>query len=534
MPLKKIGSTRAPWLSAATQVARLANTPAPVGGLNLRDPISMMAPQDALVLTNFIPRQQGVELRAGWRFHTSSAMPAEVKSIFGYQAANSTNNKLFAAAGGKIYDITSGTPTVAVATTGSTDDVWQTTQFSTTADTFLLAVSPGAGYWTYSAATGWVDRTALTVGLPTSVQSVSVWKRRVWFSCKDDPQAYYMRAVDSIQGHADPFPMGSTLRSGGHIVALINWTLDAGIGIDDHLVAIGSQGDVAVWKGTDPSSTSTFALHGIWYIGPVPTKGRFYTPMGGDVMVLSEMGVVPLSQLTRGEFSEEQAIQAGPSAKIESVLSPLIKTLRTTASWDFFSVPWESILIIKLPAQTGVFEQYVMNTVTMSWCKFSGFDMNCATVFGGALYYGMTSGHVAVGLTGSADGASTAGVGGNSLEGELQTAFNAFGTPGQLKKFGMVRPIFLSQSAPSVQLQMNTQYTFSGIAGSPSYVNEAQALWGSSNWNQVVWFGTTNTYQSWVGAAGLGYYGSIRMKLRGAAGTLYTSAHVMNELGGVM
>lgn len=531
MPLVNLKPFKTPRRAAAGNVMQVAQTPAPVGGLNYRDPISQMRPIDALVLDNFIPRQTGVELRKGWGY-TTATVNAPIKSLFAYNAPNPANNKLFAAADGRIYDVTTNPPTIAVNTTGSTTNIWQVTQFSTPGDKFLLAVSPGAGYWTYSTATGWVNRTALTVGLPTNVATVMVWKQRVWFTTADGQQVYYMRNVNEIQGHADPFPMGSVLRNGGYVAAMLNWTLDAGVGIDDHLVVIGSEGDIGVWTGTDPTSANTFGLKGVWYIGPVPRKGRFYTPTGGDVMLISEMGLVPLSRLVNGQYVEGQP---GPAAKIQTVLAPIIASLKNSESWDFFPVPVDDILVIKPPKDAlGTFRQFVMNVTTGSWCTFSNLPMACTATLDGQLYFGTDDGRVAKGLFGKYDGMEVGQVLGNAVQGEFLTAFNDFGSAANLKRFGMARPIFISEDAPSVQLQINTQYTFDNLPGSPTFLNSEDGLWDTARWDLARWSGATSTFQAWSGIAGLGYYGALRMKVKAFPGTIYTSSHVSFEVGGVM
>ena len=134
MPLQPLPPFRAPRRASAAQTAQLAVIPAPTGGLNYRDPISAMSPLDALVLTNFIPKQQGVELRKGWQQKTES-LTESVESVFGYIAPNADDNKVFVAANGNIYDVTDGNYTAVVLGTGSTDDEWWTTQFSTPGDT---------------------------------------------------------------------------------------------------------------------------------------------------------------------------------------------------------------------------------------------------------------------------------------------------------------------------------------------------------------------------------------------------------------
>ena len=528
MPLVPLAPYKVPRRSAAAQTAQLFNIPAPVGGLNYRDPISAMQPTDALVLTNLIPRQTGVEMRKGWAYHTSST-GSSVDSVFAYNGVTPANNKLFAAAGGNIYDVTTGTPSVAVSTTGSTNDVWSVTQFANGAGMFLLAVSPGAGYWTYDGST-WTQQSV--TGLPANPETVAVFKNRVWFTIKDDTTAYYMRTVDAINGHADPFEMGSLLRNGGYVRGLINWTLDAGVGIDDHLVVVGSQGDIGVFQGTDPSSVNTFSLRGVWYVGKVPTYGRFFTAYGGEVMILSELGLVPVSRLVNGQFSE---IQPGPSQKIQSVLGPLIRTYIDTISWDVFLLPAEDILIIKLPEQvTGTYQQFGMNVNTGAWCDFIGMPMTCAALLDGQLYFGTEDGRIAKGFFGNTDGIETDGTPGQTLEGDVQTSFNAFKTPANLKKFTMARPIFIAPGPPSVKLQINTQYTFVNVGGSPSFVQTPGGIWNTGLWNVAVWAGSANTYQAWAGTTGLGYYASLRMKVRGLPQTIFTSSHMMSEKGGFM
>lgn len=528
MPLVKVKSFKQPRVAAAAQVAQLFTIPAPVGGLNYRDPISAMQPTDALVLDNFIPKQTGVELRKGWQYYTST-VSLPIKSIFTYNAPDPADNKIFAAAGGNIYDVTSGTPSLVVSGTSAENDQWNTTQFATNAGMFLLAVSPGAGYYTYDSVNGWVQQSV--TNLPTDLTSVAVWKRRVWFTEKDSSKVYYLNSVDSIAGSSHSFEMGSLLRNGGYVRGLINWTLDAGIGIDDHLVVVGSQGDVGVWAGTDPSGANNFELKGVWYVGPVPKYGRFFTGYGGDVMIVSTLGLVPISRLVNGQFSE---VQPGPSQKVQSVLSPLIATLKDELSWDVFIAPDSDVLIIKLPENGGVYQQFAMNVNTGAWCTFSGIPMACSALLNGQLYFGTEDGRVAKGLFGDSDGVETDDTGGTAIEGDVQTAFNSFGTPAQLKKFGLARPIFIAPEAPSVLARINTQYTFSNNAGSPSFVETNEGRWDQGLWNTARWVGTANTYQAWIGTTGLGYYAALRMKVRGKPATIFTSSHMMTELGGVM
>lgn len=530
MPLRELAPFKTPRRAAAAQVAALANVPAPVGGLNLRDPISEMAPTDAVVLDNMIPRQSGVQMRKGYQLHVDD-VGFPVKTLMSYTAPNPNDNKLFACANGNIYDVTADPATSAVTGTGSTDNLWWWTQFTTPADTFLLAVSPGAGYWTYSTTSGWVNRTPS--GLPTTtLRTVGVWKQRVFFTAEADAHFWYMNSVNSVTSACTGFHMGSLLRNGGYLSAAFNWTLDAGVGIDDHLVVVGTEGDIGVWQGTDPSSATTFALRGVWYIGPVPKYGKYFSSFGGDVMVLSELGLIQVSKLVNGQFVDSDP---GPVQKIQSVINPLVTLLRSTQSWDVFVAPSDDVLVIRPPQQpTGVYQQFGMNINTGSWCTFSNMSMDCAAVLAGVTYYGTSEGYVYKAFYGSRDKVAIAGTGGDLIEGDVQTSFQAFGNPGVLKKFGLARPVFISASPPAVKVRVNVQYSFTDVAGSPSFTTPTTSLWDTGVWNTAVWAGTDNTYQAFAGVAGMGYYGSLRMKVRGVGGTVFSSTHMLVEQGGVM
>jgi hypothetical protein len=263
----------------------------------------------------------------------------------------------------------------------------------------------------------------------------------------------------------------------------------------------------------------------------VPRYGRYFTPMGGDMMVVSELGLVPLSRLINGQFVEGQP---GPSAKVQEALAPQIALLRNQISWDVFSLPSEDILILKLPPSAGRYQQFAMNITTGSWCTLSGLPMACATLLNGRLYFGTDTGETCKGFVGAFDGVLRNGTDGNPVEGEIQTAFQTFGTPGQNKKFDLARPIFVAPAAPSVKVRLNTQYSFSTTAGSPAYTQQDPGFWDDGVWNVARWGSAGNTYQAWVGLVGLGYYGSLRMKVRGRAETIFTSAHIMASPGGVM
>ena len=89
----------------STQRSQTSSVAAPIGGWNARDSLGAMEPLDAVTLTNWWPGTNSVILRNGYtKFATG--ITGQVETIMSYSSG--TANKLFAAAAGKIYNITAG------------------------------------------------------------------------------------------------------------------------------------------------------------------------------------------------------------------------------------------------------------------------------------------------------------------------------------------------------------------------------------------------------------------------------------------
>jgi hypothetical protein len=115
--------------------ATTASVSAPIGGWNARDSIANMPPLDAVVLNNFWPTPTSVQLRLGYsRF--STGITGQVNSLMNY--AGVSFQKLFAAAGTTIYDVSAST---AVAVKTVSDDKFQHINVSTDGGQFLVAVN---------------------------------------------------------------------------------------------------------------------------------------------------------------------------------------------------------------------------------------------------------------------------------------------------------------------------------------------------------------------------------------------------------
>jgi hypothetical protein len=117
------------------RTAVTASVASPVGGWNARDSIANMPPLDAVTLTNLFPTPTDVQLRLGYS-QFSTGITGQVNSLMNY--AGTSFQKLFAAAGTSIYDVSGPTATVVKTIT---NDKFQHINVSTTGGNFMVAVN---------------------------------------------------------------------------------------------------------------------------------------------------------------------------------------------------------------------------------------------------------------------------------------------------------------------------------------------------------------------------------------------------------
>ncbi len=518
------------------------SVPPPVGGLNFAAPINAMSPEDAILLDNWICTRFGLSIRGGWYEH-ATGLGGPIKSILPWVGATGAGDKVFAATNAGIYDITAGGAgpwTAEIALAGSTNSgVVQSINFSAAGRNFLICCSEDDGYIRYDTTDGWVQVAAgagagqLAGVPPADLVQVCAWKQRLWFVERNSRSVWYLPVL-AMAGTAVELDIGAQLKRGGHVVAVLNWTMDAGEGIDDHLVILGSEGDVVVYKGTDPASISTFGLVGVWQVGKLPLGRRSFTQTGGDVLIVSEFGLSPLSTLVKGGKMSVEADSRNFVSRIQEVFRKDVQA-RAGSGWEVVVFDTEALVIINCPqASDGSFKQYALDTHSLRWSTFSGIPAQAFGAFDKKLYFGTEDGQVGVALSGELDSVLLAGgsASGSYIGCTLQTAFNYFDSPGQQKRWLMVRPTFVAPTRPGVLVKMNSDFDTGMPGGLPAFQEQASSLWDTADWDASDWGGAAQTYQPWLGAEGLGYAGSLAMVVVGAGGTRLSSIDYMLEAGG--
>jgi hypothetical protein len=229
---------------------------------------------------------------------------------------------------------------------------------------------------------------------PDTFAFVMQWKNRLWFVPKNSQDAYYLE-VGVFAGQAHKMIFAPRFKYGGSLVGLWAWTLDGGVGVDDHLVAISSGGDVAVYVGTDPSSAATFGLKGVWWIGPVPPGRSIASDFGGDLFVLSRVGCLPLSRLVAGGLIRDPSVYE--TSKVANLFNQLMSERGMYPGWALTQHPDDNLIVINVPGISGgPSEQLVMSLATKGWAQHTGVPIVCMSTWHGFLYFGTSDGRVCV------------------------------------------------------------------------------------------------------------------------------------------
>ncbi len=504
-------------------VVQSATFPAAVGGWDASSALANMKKGLAVQLKNWFPQPSYLEIRRGWQRHAriSSISTTPIESLLAWNGPSSS--KLFMAGATVIYDITaSGTATSVV--TGLTNARWQHTNMTTSAGAFLVLVNGADAPRNYDGSS-WTTPTITGSGITASdFIDVNVHKKRLWFVIQDSTNAAYL-PTDAIAGTAAKFSLGANFDKGGHLVTMVTWTLDGGTGPDDYAAFISSEGQVAIYQGTDPSSANTWGLVGVFNIAK-PIGRRCAIKYGNTPVVITEAGALQLNMSLSKDTSQLTATAI--TNRILLAMNTAARSYNDNFGWEMVVYPRGTRLIVNIPtAENSSAKQYVMNTLTGAWCEFDGHDANCWIVFGGDLYFGRNNGSVAKADQTGADGQTT-------ITAVGQTAYDAMGAPGRLKRFSMCQPQILTEGNSRVTVGISTDFNETSALSTPTGTVPTTSLWDSAKWDQNVWGGSLQFVNDWTSTPALGRYGSVKFTARtGVEAAVWGDADWGSSLWGV-
>jgi hypothetical protein len=279
------------------------------------------------------------------------------------------------------------------------------------------------------------------------------------------------------------------------------WTLDAGQGADDYAVFVTNMGEVMVYNGTDPTTAETWALKGVWQLGQTFARRCFFK-WSGDLLLLTQDGLVPLASALQSSRLDPRV---NLTDKIYWAISQAASAYSSQFGWQINYFAAENMLILNIPTGSG-WEQYVMHGITKAWAKFTGINASCFEVHNDRMYFG-GSGFVGKYYDTYADNNT-------NIIATVQQAYSYFESRGQLKRYTMIRPIFLTSGGiPTIAAGVNIDFDTQNVTGSVTF-NPATVVagtWDTSNWDDANWGGGLQVSKVWQGVTGIGYAAGVYM-----------------------
>jgi hypothetical protein len=346
---------------------------------------------------------------------------------------------------------------------------------------------------------------------PANATQPIVHQHRLWVVEKNSTAAWFL-PPDAIQGTFLKYDFGPLFNRGGYLAFLATWTIDDGNGAEDHLVALSSNGEAIVYGGTDPTNDTLWGLVGVYFIGS-PVSGKVgFCKAGGDLLALTQQGVVSLSaQLVSTKVKE--ANNPLTSNKIQYLISEAISLYSQYAGWDLKYYPRVNMVLVNVPSVVaGGTAQFAANQITSAWTLFSGMDSSVWGNYDTNPMFGTYDGNVMLAWTGELDGVLLDNTGGQNIITEVQQAYTYFGKLATQKQVSMYKPSFINTLPIAVAAKI--EYDFAGstiTVPSPVTLTGSTPLWDTAVWDTALWGGGSEVQKSWIQGEGMGVACSLRM-----------------------
>jgi hypothetical protein len=457
--------------------------PAPVAGWVTNRSLVNSAPMSAQTLENFFPTATGIALRGG-SVKRATIGSDPVESFITYNAGGI--KRIWACDETTIREITSpADPTTppAAAVSGQTSGYYSYVNFTTSGDSYVIAVNGTDPLRLYTASTGlWTAITAVSApiaitGVSTSLLSaVWLYRNRLYFIEGGTMRAWYLN-VDSIGGALTAVNLSGVFQKGGSLLFGGTWSLDAGDGVDDKIVLITTEGEAAIYEGSYPGGTD-WSIVGRYELTE-PMGMRATMRAGGDLIIATKQGMVPISQAIGKDAA------ALSLAAISRNIEPDWRreaARRITLPWEVIKWPEKNYAIVSLPIASAGQEawNFVVNLETGAWCKFVGWPARCLELFNSRLYFGTNEGTI-----------FEAEINGKDDGGPIY--YTAVGNPDHLKRLGQLktihqeRPTFISATPYEPKISFSVNYEVD-LPPAPDAADGGNAdLWDSGLWDVALW-----------------------------------------------
>lgn len=327
-----------------------------------------------------------------------------------------------------------------------------------------------------------------------------VWsyKSRLFYVEENSMNAWYL-PVDQVGGTITKFPMGGIFSRGGSLLFGASWSLETSGdgGLSEQCIFVSTEGEVAVYQGTNPSDANDWSRVGVYRIGK-PLGPKAWIRAGGDIIIATDVGFVPLSQAVQKDYAALSP--AAVSYPIETEWNAFVQS-RTGSNWCCELWPEKQMAIVAPPTVNYQSARMLVSNVRSgAWAEYTNWDGNCLEAFQGRLFFGSASGRVVeANVTGADEGATYVG--------QYIPLFDDLKTPASLKVPQLARAFLRGPRETSVALNMQFDYVYESNPSGSAPITTVGSEWGVGIWGVSEWgdVGTLKNYLEWQSVGGSGY-----------------------------
>lgn len=469
------------------QTSQPITFPAPVAGLVTSTDMASATQGAASILRNYFPTLTGCRVRGGSIKRGLAAGGANILSAFKYKYGGI--ERMFMATAAGIFDMSSPAApptTTAASVSGLNGGDWCTFMHANAGSAYLVCVNGADDRQLFDGA-AWTTSPAITFSdgtIPSQLNCGWLFKNREFFCKNGTLDAYYL-AVNAVGGAANVFPLGGVMKKGGSLITGFSWSIESGDGLSDMCVFVSTEGEVAVYSGSDPSSASDFALRGVYQIGK-PLGKNCWIKAGGDVLVATVDGLTPISQVfTR----DRQALtQVSVSRPIEDLWK--LAANATGTGWTLKPWPEQNLVFVSFPSNPVVDDTvFVLNVLTGKWTTVSNWRASCFENQQGSLFFGSIGGYSWQGdVSGTDDGMT--------FTATYLSQFLPAGNFGQRVNASLAHMYFRGKTKPKVKLFARADWDISEPSfASVSTGDQASSEWDVGQWDVAIWNGLSTKYR---------------------------------------
>jgi len=289
-----------------------------------------------------------------------------------------------------------------------------------------------------------------------------------------------------------------------------------------------------IYKGTDPSQVNQFTGQGVWYIGRMMQGRRNAINMGGELLVMTNYGIMQMSKLISGAPATDESVSI--TFKINPRINTVMQRMQEFYGWEMVYNPRDQITIVITPKEISQpYKQFVYNTATRAWCEFSGLPMKTAVMWRNKLYFGTDDNRVCTYegyldrvLLNPAEGTY------EPVEWESLTGFQGFSEPAQNKRVHFLRPLFIGAATPVYRIVARYDFNLTPPQGSAIFPATAGGIWNLASWDFSTWGGGYVVAQVPKGGSGLGRYVALYMRGRSASELTHVGTDTLYDTGGLL